>query len=59
MNILMSDGETSLLASDYSEDPDYFQMYRKQLGAMEWVCSQPFPGEDDWLRIENGTVAAL
>ena len=59
MNILMSDGETSLLSSDYSEDPDYFQMYRKQSDVMEWVCSQPYPGEENWQQIDNATVEAI
>ena len=59
MNILMSDGETSLLSSDYSEDPDYFQMHRRRSGGMEWVCSQPYPGENDWQRIANATLALI
>ncbi len=59
MNILLTDGVCSVMSSDYSEDPDYFQMYRKQSGDMQWVCSQPFPGEADWRKIANATVEAL
>lgn len=59
MNILMSDGETSLVSSNYSEDPDYFQMHRSVKDGVERVCSVPFSGEDGWERIENGVVAVV
>ena len=59
MNIILSDGEHSCLSTSYSEDADYFQMYRKQHDDLQLVCSQPFPGETDWTRITNHTTIKL
>ena len=59
LNLILSDGKQSCLSTTYNEDPEYFQMYRKQADGMEWVCSQPFPGEGDWQRIANGTLALI
>ncbi len=38
MNIILSDGEQSCLSSSYSEDPEYFQMYRKQDADIDWYA---------------------
>jgi len=59
MNIILSDGEQSILATSYSENPDYFQMYQKHDGELHLVCSQPFAGDPGWDRIENNTTIAL
>jgi len=59
MNILLSDGEQSCVSTSYSEDPEYFQMYRKQDNDMQLVCSHPLRGERDWCAIENNTTIQL
>ena len=59
MNILLSDGEQSCVSTSYSEDPQYFQMYRKQDNDMQLVCSRPLGGESDWSAIENNTTIQL
>ena len=59
MNIVLAHAEQAWLATRYSEDPDYFQMYEKTRGNMRLVCSQPFPGEHDWLPVPNATVASI
>ena len=59
MNILLSDGEQSCVSTSYSEDPEYFQMYRKQDNDMQLVCSRPLRGERDWCAIENNTTIQL
>jgi predicted glutamine amidotransferase len=59
MNILLSDGEQSCVSTSYSEDPDYFQMYRKKASDMQLVCSRPLGGESDWCAIENNTTIQL
>ena len=59
MNIIMSDGQQHSLSTNYSEDPDYFQMYQKQTNDMSLVCSRPFTGESDWQPIENNQTIAL
>lgn len=59
MNIILSDGQNHCLSTNYSEDPEYFQMYQKNDGATHLVCSRPFPGEADWTRIDNNTTMTL
>ncbi len=59
MNIILSDGEQSCVSTSYSEDPQYFQMYRKQSNDMQLVCSRPLGGEPDWCAIENNTTIQL
>jgi len=57
MNIILSDGNSSVVSSTYNEDPDYFQMYRDQRNGLDRLCSEPFPGETGWLPISNNSVA--
>ena len=59
MNIILSDGEQSVLSTSYSENPGYFQMFEKRETGSHLVCSRPFPGETDWTPIENNTTIAL
>ena len=59
MNIILSDGESSCLSTNYSEDPEYFQMYQKHDGGTHLVCSRPFSGENDWAKIDNNTTMKL
>jgi glutamine amidotransferase len=59
MNIILSDGEHSILSTNYSENPDYFQMYQKHDAGLYLVCSRAFAGEQDWTPIENNTTIAL
>jgi len=59
MNIILSDGEQSILSTSYNENPDYFQMFQKQDAGLHLVCSQAFPGGSGWTQIENNTTIAL
>ena len=59
MNIIMSDGQQHSLSTNYSEDPDYFQMYEKQADNIKLICSQAFIGESDWKAIENNQTISL
>ena len=59
MNLILSDGEQSCLSSGYSEDPQYFQMYRKQDVEIDLVCSRPLNEETDWNPIKNHTTTRL
>ena len=59
MNIVLAQAEQAWLATQYNEDPDYFQMHEKTRATMRLVCSEPFPGETDWLPVPNGTVSAI
>ena len=59
MNIILSDGAETWLSTNYSENPDYFQMHQKQDGELKLVCSHPFANQTDWTRIDNKTTMAL
>ena len=59
MNIIMSDGEQHVLSTNYSETPEYFQMHRKHTNGINLICSQPFPGENDWQPIANNSTLKL
>ncbi|MCP4186318.1 MAG: hypothetical protein GY763_01820 [Gammaproteobacteria bacterium] len=59
MNIIISDGAQHSLSTNYSEDPDYFQMHQKQTDGIHLVCSRPFAGEQDWQAIENNQTIKL
>jgi glutamine amidotransferase len=59
MNIILSNGAQTCLSTSYSEDPRYFQMYRKQDRALQLVCSQPLDGDPGWQAIENNTTIEL
>lgn len=59
MNILYSDGARSFVSTNYSEDPDYFQMHEKKSAGLHLLCSQPFAGETDWQLIPENTTSEL
>jgi glutamine amidotransferase len=59
MNIILSDGEQTCLSSSYSEDPQYFQMYRRQDASLQLVCSQPLDDDPGWQPIANNTTTEL
>jgi len=59
MNIILSDGEETIVSSSYSENPDYFQLHQKQDADRYLLCSQPFAGDSDWSRIDNNTTIKL
>ena len=59
MNLILSDGEQSVLSTSYREKPDYFQMHQKRENGRHLVCSRPFAGESGWEPIANNTTIAL
>lgn len=58
MNIMLSDGHQIAVGSTFSEDPDYFTMYRRGGGAGDQlvICSDRWPGTSGWTPIGNGEV---
>lgn len=59
MNIIIADKEKAFVASNFSEDPDYFTMYCKKSDDKIIVCSEKFPGEiesDGWTKIKNNSI---
>ena len=61
MNLLISDGTRHWVSSQYSEDPDYFQMHRSEAQGLLRVCSMPFEAEppSHWQPIEQGYSGEL
>lgn len=59
MNLVLSDGKQSVLSTAYSENPDYFQMHQKRHDDLHLVCSQPFPRDTGWTRIDNHQTLKL
>lgn len=59
MNFVMSSLDSSFMATIFAENPDYFQLHRRQDAEIDLVCSVAYPGERNWKAIENRTVATL
>ena len=58
LNLIMASRNQVYAASRFSEDPDYFQMRTRHTDGLHTICSEPYPGEQDWQIMDNGTVAA-
>jgi glutamine amidotransferase len=56
MNIIMADKKKAYLSSLFNEDNVYFTMHVKNDENKLIICSDPFPDEEDWRKIENRTV---
>ena len=56
MNIIITDKEKAYVSSLFSEDPDYFTLHKKNIPGGLIICSQKYPGENDWEKIENNSI---
>ena len=59
MNLIIASPGASELATIYNENSAYFQMHRCQQAGESIVCSQPYPGENNWQPISNRTIQSL
>lgn len=59
MNIIMTDFKQSCFFSHYNEDPQYFAMHQKKQNDTYILCSQPYPGENNWQQIANNTIKEI
>ena len=64
INLIVADTSRRVhLATNFREDPDYFQMHSAEQYGTRVICSDPYPGHPGrgpaWTPIPNGTVAAL
>lgn len=59
LNLIVSDGDSLALASFYNEEPDYFGMWYKSQNGQIFLCSEPYPGETDWISIPNQTIRSF
>jgi len=44
------------VSSFFNEDEDYFTMYYKKTKDALIICSEKYPGQQDWLAIKNRSV---
>jgi len=59
MNFIIGDGKRIYLNSFFSEDEEYFTMHlRRENGALI-VCSEPYPGQGKWHKINNHTMEVM
>jgi glutamine amidotransferase len=56
MNMIIADKSRAYFATTFGEEPEYFTVRQKQSGDMLQICSEPYPGETDWQKIENNTI---
>lgn len=56
MNIIMADKKQVCLRSLFNEDEEYFTMHVKHDQYKIVICSDPFPDEVGWQKIENRTL---
>ncbi|MBN1349521.1 class II glutamine amidotransferase [candidate division KSB1 bacterium] len=56
MNIILSDKRFLYLHSLFNEDADYFTMFTKTTENELILCSEKYPGETGWQKIENETI---
>ena len=55
MNIIVSDAEQIYLSTQYSEDPEYFGMWKKIGRNSQIICSDPYPEQSGWENIPNNS----
>jgi predicted glutamine amidotransferase len=56
MNIIMADKKLVYLSTLFNEDKEYFTMHVKKKSNKLIICSDPFPEENGWRKIENRTI---
>jgi predicted glutamine amidotransferase len=59
INIVLASRKDVYFASQFNEDPEYFQMQTHRSEDVEIVCSERYPGGNDWLPVTNGTIDIL
>lgn len=53
MNIIITEKDKVYYSSLFNEDPGYFQMYYKKSDGQLIICSEIYPSETGWNKIEN------
>jgi len=59
MNIIIADQDYVFVSANHNEDPDYFTMHMKMTEESMIICSQPYPGETGWEKIQNNFTGML
>ena len=53
LNIIVTDGISAFVHSEFNEDHEYFQIWRTVNNGKLIICSDPLDGIDGWEKIEN------
>ena len=56
MNIIIADKNKAYVTSNFNEDSEYFTMYCKETNGTTIICSEMFPEENNWTKIENNSI---
>src|SRR3989344_3613668 len=56
MNIIVATKENVYLNTTFEEDKEYYTMHYKETGHDLLVCSDPYPGENDWSNVPNNAI---
>jgi predicted glutamine amidotransferase len=59
MNIVVVSDTRAYVASVSNEDPDYFTLHVRKKDGIRILCSEPYPGEVGWERIQNHSIKEL
>ena len=59
MNIVVVDAEEAVASCHFGEDPEYFQLRVVRRDGLDVVCSESYPGEGEWARMDNGETRAF
>ena len=59
LNLIMASRHCVFAASNFHEQPEYFQMHTVRRAGLAIICSEAYPGEHSWQPFENHTVQAF
>lgn len=59
LNLMVADRNRVYLNSLFNADFEYFTLHKKRTGDSILVCSEPFPQETGWEKIENHTIEVI
>ena len=56
MNLIIADKNFAWVSSDFNEDPDYFTLHYQKSADKLILCSETYPGEEKWIKMDQKTV---
>ncbi len=59
MNLVIATRKNAWLSTVYNENPDYFQMHRKQTDSICIISSTPYANSSGWQPIDNSTIEQI
>jgi glutamine amidotransferase len=59
MNLLVVNAEQAVASCHFGEDPEYFQLRHTRRDGLDVVCSESYPGEGEWTRMNNGETISF